>query len=81
MAVSFSSRSTSRASILAIFCSKASTVSSMTETKEFADDDVSRGEEGVGDSERVESDAGEANWTMMHGLVWTRSSGEILFCC
>ena len=53
----------------------------MMETKEFDDDDVSRGEEGVGDSERAESDAGEANWTMMHDLVWTRSTGEILFCC
>jgi hypothetical protein len=51
------------------------------ETKESADDDVSRGEEEVGDRLRVESDAGEANWTMMHKLVWTWSSGVILFCC
>ena len=38
---------------------------SMAERKESASDEVSRGEEGVEDWERVESEAGEANWTMV----------------
>ena len=68
--------------MLANLCSKVRLVSSLiTEKKELAVDDVSRGEEGVGDRECVESDAGEANWTMMCSSVWTRSSEGILFCC
>ena len=60
------SRSTSRASILATLCSVVRSISSsMAERKESVEDSVSRGEEGVGDGERVESDAGGANWTMM----------------
>ena len=50
IAASFSSWSASRASILATFCSKATMILlSMIETKESADDVVSKGEEEVGD--------------------------------
>jgi hypothetical protein len=41
----------------------------MAEWKESAIDEVSRGEEGVVDEEHVESDAGEANWTMVREFV------------
>ena len=46
-----------------------SSSSFITERKESVVDDVSRGEEGVGDQEHAESDAGGANWTMMCNLV------------
>ena len=59
------SRSTSRASIFAILWSVVSSDSLSMERKESLDDSVSRGEEGAEDCELVESDAGEANWTMM----------------
>ena len=46
-----------------------SSSSFIIERNESAVDDVSRGEEEVGDREHAESDAGGANWTMMCNLV------------